>query len=88
MGGCQGETRVAPSLKDRSFRVKFESLPSNVRLMLGGVHSGSVLKPPLFLIYVNILTTGLENPCFMSADEMKLSQSATSKGIWIKFTDV
>jgi ribonuclease P/MRP protein subunit RPP40 len=72
---------VAEFLKDRQFFVSVEGHYSRTGWAKSGVPQGSVLGPLLFLMYINDLTTDLENPCYMFADDVKIVGNPNASSI-------
>ena len=63
---------IASFLSERNYRVRVRESLSRTESPSSGVPQGSILAPLLFVIYVNDITVGLENPCFLYADDLKL----------------
>ena len=59
-------------LRNRTFQVKVRNVLSKTASPTSGVPQGSILGPLLFLIYINDITVGLDSPCFLYADDIKL----------------
>ena len=59
-------------LKNRNQRVVLYGITSSWKKMLAGDPQGSVLGPPLFLIYINDLPHEISSICKMFADDTSL----------------
>ena len=60
-------------LTDRTFTVKVGDYISQSATVASGVPQGSVLGPVLFVMFINDLAQDLSNPCFMFADDVKIT---------------
>ena len=77
-------------LKNRTFRVRVRNTLSKVATPTSGVPQGSILGPLMFLIYINDITEGLNSPCFLYADDIKLvgdSNTSVLQSDLIKLVD-
>ena len=74
-------TWINRCLMDRRFVVRVDNSESDQGQVLSGVPQGSVLGPLLFLLYINDLSTDLENPCYKFADDVKMVGTATSESM-------
>jgi hypothetical protein len=72
---------ISQFLTGRTFYVSVECHHSRTGLPTSGVPQGSVLGPLLFLMYVNDLTSELENPCYMFADDVKIVGTPTDPSV-------
>ena len=59
-------------LENREQRVFLNGQISDWRKIMSGIPQGSVLRPPLFLIYINDLADGIKSLCKISADDTSL----------------
>ena len=59
-------------LHERQQRVVFNGQRSSWEVIKSGVPQGSVLGPPLFLIYINDLSDVLTSACKIFADDTSL----------------
>ena len=66
-------------LTDRQQRVVLNDQTSSGQNIYAGVPQGSVLRPPLFLIYVNELPDGLTSMCKIFADDTSLFSKVNDK---------
>ena len=69
---------ISDYLDNRKQKVVIKSCHSNTTLITAGVPQGSVLGPPLFLIYVNDISDRLLSLTKLFADDSSLFYSASS----------
>ena len=71
----EAKSWVLEFLHRRRFCVKVGEEVSQYEDVTSGVPQGSVLGPLLFLLFVNDLARELSNPCFVFADDVKITGS-------------
>jgi hypothetical protein len=63
---------ISAFLSNRKFYAKIGSLSSAVQDVVSGVPQGSVLGPPMFLVYISDLTLQLRSRHALFADDCKI----------------
>ena len=69
---------VKSFLTDRRQRVRVNGSCSDFQQVTSGIPQGSVLRPILFVIYINNLPDKLESDCYMFADDTKIFRQIAS----------